>query len=70
MGEIINLNKARKERERESKKQRAQENRAQFGQTKGEKQKSSSTLDKIRKALDGSRLDGPDDPSPPPKRIG
>lgn len=68
MGEIINLNKARKEKERAEKKQRAEENRARFGQTKGTKQKTSSTLDKIRRALDGSKLDGPDDTPPPPQR--
>ena len=66
MGDVINFNKFRRERARAEQKQKAQENRALFGQSKSQKTETSSTLDKIRKALDGSRLDGPDDK--PPKR--
>ncbi len=68
MGEVINFNKARKARERDAKEQKAKENRALFGQTGSEKKKTSSTLDKLRRALDGSKLDGPDAPPPPPKQ--
>lgn len=66
LGDIINFNKIRKERELAAKKQKSSENRVLFGQTRAEKQSSGSALDKIRKALDGSKLDGPDDPPKPP----
>jgi|DeeseametaMP1200_FD_contig_51_358075_length_891_multi_4_in_0_out_0_2 hypothetical protein len=68
MGEIINLNKARKAREKAVKEQKAGENRAKHGQTKSEKKSLSSTLEKLRRSLDGSKLDGPDEPPRPPKR--
>lgn len=67
MGEVVNFNKARKERQRAERERSAEQNRAKFGQSKAEKKKTSATLDKLRKALDGSKLDGPDD-RPPPTR--
>lgn len=64
MGEIINLNTARKAREKADKEQKASENRSLFGQNKAEKQSNQSTLEKIKKALDGSKLEStPDKPN-------
>jgi hypothetical protein len=53
MSEIVNLNKARKARERTEAKAAAAENRTRFGRTKAEK--SAARLAEIRAAR---RLDG------------
>lgn len=52
MADIINLRRARKERERVLKDAKAAENRILFGRTKAEK-----TLRDAKKALDERRLD-------------
>jgi hypothetical protein len=68
VGEIINLNKARKERERAEKDQKAKENRALSGQSGAQKKSLSSALDKLRRSLDGSRLETPETPPRPPRQ--
>ena len=58
---VVNLNKARKDRERAARTAKAQENRARFGQTKGDKAKTVTIADKLRQALDAARRDrGPE----------
>lgn len=54
---VVNLNKARKEREKAARSVKAQENRARFGQTKGEKAKTLSIAEKLKQALDAARRD-------------
>ncbi len=58
---VVNLNKARKDRERAARTAKAQENRARFGVTKGDKAKTVSIADKLKQALDAARRDrGPE----------
>jgi hypothetical protein len=54
---VVNLNKARKEREKADRSAQAQQNRARFGQTKGEKAKALSIAEKLKQALDAVRRD-------------
>jgi Domain of unknown function (DUF4169) len=58
MGEVINLNKARKARDKAAGKDEAQENRAKFGLTKLVRGKTAADKAKREKALDGRKLDG------------
>jgi hypothetical protein len=54
---VVNLNKARKERDKAARAAKAQENRVRFGQTKGEKASSESIAEKLKRALDAARRD-------------
>jgi hypothetical protein len=54
---VVNLNKARKERDKAARTAKAQQNRVRFGQTKGEKAKSLSIAEKLKQALDAARRD-------------
>jgi len=57
MGEVINLNKARKAREKRAAEARAAEHRARFGQTKAAQTKNLKETGKSKSDLDGKRLD-------------
>ena len=57
---VVNLNKARKDREKAARAAQAQENRARFGVAKGEKAKTLSIADKLKAALDAAKRDRPD----------
>ncbi len=57
MGEVINLNRARKERQRQAKDRRAGQNRVRFGRGKAEKTAEIANLEQARHRLDGARLD-------------
>ena len=57
MAEIINLNKARKEREKAADKARAVENRIAKGQKKVFKSRLQMELEKARRELDGKKLE-------------
>jgi len=54
---VVNLNKARKDREKAQRVTQAQQNRARFGQTKGEKTKALSIAEKVKQALDAAKRD-------------
>jgi hypothetical protein len=54
---VVNLNQARKAREKAARTAQAEQNRARFGQTKGEKAKALSIADKLKQALDAVRRD-------------
>ncbi len=54
---VVNLNKARKEREKTARAAEAQRNRARFGQTKAEKAKALSIAERLKQALDSARRD-------------
>lgn len=55
MAELINLNKARKAKARESDKAQAAENRVRFGQTKSEKRVSKLDAERARRELEGKK---------------
>ena len=57
MGDVVNLNKARKARARSDAKATAEANRAKFGRTRAEKER--DRIDKARadKLVDGAKLE-------------
>lgn len=55
MAELINLNKARKAKARAADKAQASENRARFGQSKGQKMLSKLDAERARRDLDGKK---------------
>jgi hypothetical protein len=55
MGEIINLNKARKARAKAEADAQAKTNRATFGRTKGQKKKETIDKERAAKLLDASK---------------
>ncbi len=54
---VINLNKARKARDKAAKNAKAAENRAGHGRTKGEKAKGISMAEKLKQVLDDAKRD-------------
>lgn len=56
-GDIINLRKFRKDKARSEKEKQADANRAKFGMSKAEKQKTQSERDQIARIIDGAKLD-------------
>jgi hypothetical protein len=56
-GEIINLNKARKARDKAAKTKQAAHNRAAFGRDKSEKARALSLAEKLKQALDAAKRD-------------
>lgn len=57
MGEIINLNKARKARARDDKKAAAEQNRTSFGRTRAEKTLTRAEREKQDRDLSGHKRD-------------
>ena len=55
----INLNKVRKERDRSSRKARADENAVKFGQTRAQKDLLKARAEKITRNLDAHRREKP-----------
>lgn len=53
----VNLNKARKARERAMAEQKAKENQARFGRTRAEKSADETRTEKSRRDIDQKRLD-------------
>lgn len=60
MADLINLRRARKDRDRKAKAGRAAENRVSFGRTAAERQRQSDESDSRQRLLDGKRLDDTD----------
>ncbi|CAN7434965.1 DUF4169 family protein [Phenylobacterium sp. LjRoot164] len=60
MSNVVNLNKARKARERERARDQAQENRVRFGRTKNDKDVSKAETKKAEQTLDGAKLEKPE----------
>jgi hypothetical protein len=56
VAEIISLNRVRKLRDKAATKDKAQENRAKFGRTKGAKDAERSAAEASKRALDGHAL--------------
>ena len=63
MGEIVNLNAARKARARKEAQAKAAANRAAHGRTKAERARTRQQADQIARTVEGARLDRPDDGS-------
>ena len=57
MAEIINLNRARKTKERVEKRKIADQNAQKFGRTKGEKKRDDVIATKAKKSVDQHKLD-------------
>lgn len=57
MGEVINLNQARKARARDEAARRSAENRAFFGRTKSERERMQAEREKQSRDLDGAKLE-------------
>ena len=55
MAEIVNLNRARKAKDRISYRAKADENAAKFGVTKAEKTLQTAKADKAKRNLDGAK---------------
>lgn len=55
MAELINLNKARKARERAATKAQAAQNRTKHGRTKGEKAVTKLEAERTKRDLDGAK---------------
>jgi hypothetical protein len=68
MAEIVNLRRARKQRERAAAEKQADQNRITFGRSKAERNLADARQEKAARALDGHRLKSPgsgkDEPSP------
>ncbi|HRL06746.1 MAG TPA: DUF4169 family protein [Brevundimonas diminuta] len=57
MGEIVNLNKARKARDKAAAKRTAEANRLTFGRTRAERDAARTERDRDARRLDGHKLD-------------
>lgn len=57
MGEVVNLNKYRKVRQRLDDEKRAVENRAKFGRSKRERDQAGDQAERERKDLEDKRLE-------------
>ena len=57
MGDVVNLNRFRKDRARDADTARAAENRLRFGRRKDEREKTRRESEKTEKDLDDKRLD-------------
>jgi Domain of unknown function (DUF4169) len=57
VGEIVNLNRARKARDKAQAKRSAEVNRTTFGRSRAEREAADRAREKAEAALDGHRLD-------------
>ena len=57
MGDIVNFNRARKDRAKAEARARAATNRVAHGRTKAEKQAAAKTRERAEKHLDGQKLE-------------
>ncbi|HEV7369353.1 DUF4169 family protein [Arenibaculum sp.] len=57
MGDVINLNRFRKQRAKTEREEEAARNRARFGRTKEEKKKEKDELARKNRDLEGKKLD-------------
>lgn len=55
MSKVVNLNKARKQRQRDAKRRVADSNAVKFGRTKSEKAKDQAEAEKAERNLDGHK---------------
>jgi Domain of unknown function (DUF4169) len=69
MGNVVNLNRFRKQKAKADQKKRAEVNRRLHGRTKAERAREELEKQQLTKAVDGAKLDpsalpGPTDPVP------
>jgi Domain of unknown function (DUF4169) len=57
MAEIINLNRFRKERERNTQAKTAEENRVRYGRSKEERERTDAAARKVEKTLDDKKIE-------------
>ena len=57
MASVVNLNRFRKAKQRAEDQRRAAENRAVFGRTKAERQKTEEEHQRLARELDGKRIE-------------
>lgn len=57
MGDVVNLNQARKRRERAVAEKRARENRVQHGRSKDERIRAAREAEKAKRELDDKKLE-------------
>ena len=60
MGDVVNLNKFRKQQRRSDKEKQAAENRTRFGLNKMQKKEIRDKAEKAEKELSGKKLDDPE----------
>ncbi len=58
MGDIVNLRAARKARDRQAAKARAETNRALHGRNAAEKKRDRDEAERLARIMDGAKLDG------------
>lgn len=63
MGDVVNLNRFRKQKAREEKEARAEENRVRFGRTRAEREKARREDEQASRTLEAHRREGDDDAS-------
>ncbi len=66
MGDLVNLRRARKDRDRRRREGEAAENRVKFGRSKADKLTAKAQDGLEARRLDGHRLDSPADPESSP----
>ena len=59
MGDIVNLNKFRKQKSRDTREKQADENRIKFGLAKAQKKLNKTEAEKSKTKLDQKKLDKP-----------
>ncbi len=57
MGDVVNLNRARKARKKTEDQRRADENRVRFGRPKAERRRDAAEKEREQRDLDGKRLE-------------
>ncbi|MEH6402558.1 MAG: DUF4169 family protein [Sneathiella sp.] len=68
MGDVVNLNKFRKENKKETVGKQAKENRIVFGRTKQDKNRDTLATEKTSKSLSGKKLKNEDGSTKDPKK--
>ena len=64
MGEIVNLNRARKARDKAQEKAQAAQNRVAHGRSKAERTEAEAEAERRTRALNGARREAPEDDDP------
>lgn len=66
MGDLVNLNRVRKARDKAAEKAEAAQNRVAHGLTKAERTEVEAEAERRAQALDGAKRERPDDEGPDP----
>jgi len=63
MGDLVNLNRYRKSKQRKAEDRRAAMNREKFGRSKAETEREAKLRGQAEKALEGKKLEDAEDPT-------